>query len=118
MRGANDVFELKNFSTDERSSRNFGILVYELPDEIFDTDKYELTGVTLRLFNKMIKGSNKIQVYSYGNKASETSTYVTEETFVKDALDSNPILEYEANGHPWKACFDKDLDEQYLTPEG
>lgn len=117
-RGANDVFELKYFSTDDRSSRNFGILVYELPDEIFDKDNYEFTGATLRLFNKMIKGSNRVQVYAYGNKAKENATYVSEESFVNEALEAGPILEYEANGHPWKACFDKDLDPQYLNADG
>ena len=90
-----------------------GLMEFALPVDIFDTDKYEVTNVTLRLFHKMNQGSKELALYPYEPGFDENSKFETVGEDVNAAIGTTPIITYTANGQNGKACWDNGLTEEY-----
>lgn len=75
-----------------------GLMRFAIPDEVLDTDKYELSSATLRLVTVQNKSDRKFNIYNYGNEFAENTNANIEADFVTAALATDPIATFSANG--------------------
>ena len=90
------AIELKSTSGGERF---YGLMRFDLPVEILNTEKYEVQSVTLRLVTTQNKGDRNMQIFDYDNNFAENTIYANESDYVDVALAREPIAEYSANGY-------------------
>lgn len=107
--GGEDQMQIANWA----DGKFCGLMEFALPVDIFDTDKYEVTNVTLRLFHKMNQGSKELALYPYEPGFDENSKFETVGEDVNAAIGTTPIITYTANGQNGKACWDNGLTEEY-----
>lgn len=88
-------FEIKSTSGGDRF---YALLRFVLPQEVLDTENYELTGASLRLVCTQNKGDRNMNIYSYGNDFTEDTNYGKEEEFVDAALAQDPVQTFQAAG--------------------
>lgn len=91
-----DALEIKKTSDNQRF---YGLMRFDLPVEILNTEKYEVQSVTLRLVTTQNKGDRNMQIFDYDNNFAENTIYENESDFVGAALAKEPIAEYSANGY-------------------
>lgn len=89
------AIEIKSTSNGERL---YGLMRFELPSEVLDTEKYELTAASLRLVCTQNKGDRNMSIYDFGTDFAENATYAAVESYVDEALGSDPVAEFSANG--------------------
>lgn len=92
---AAQAIEIKSNASGDRL---YGLMRFQLPTEVLDTEKYELTGASLRLVCTQNKGDRGMNIFDYSNDFAENTTYATEEQFVDAALANDPIANFSMNG--------------------
>ena len=90
------AIEIKSTSSGDRF---YGLMRFELPAELLNTDKYEIESVSLRIVTTQNKGDRNMQIFDYDNNFAENTVYANESDYVDAALAKEPIAEYSANGY-------------------
>ena len=115
--GSAVAMEIKRVAaTDEKEEINFyGLMRFELPAEVLNTDSYEVTGASLRLVCTQNKGDRQMGLYDYSNKFDEATNFAAEETFMTAAIANEPVATFQAKGQGTKAITDKGINEDFRT---
>lgn len=77
----------------------YGLMRFELPSELFDTDKYELKSADLRISFTQCKGDRAMGIYDYTNDFAENTVFENEADYVEAAKASQPIVTFDAAGY-------------------
>lgn len=117
--GSNTNMEIYYTLADDgsRDKEFYGLMRFELPPEILDGTAGKLTDATLRLVCVQNKADRNMALYDYGNDFEEKTTFAKEETFVKDALTSEPIATFRAEGQSPKALTDGGITQSFRSAE-
>lgn len=89
------AMEIKSTSGGDRF---YGLMRFELPKDILDTDIYDLNTAFLRLTCVQNKGERNMGIYDYPHGFAEKTSYENEETYVDEALAVDPIQEFSLKG--------------------
>ena len=91
---------------DDAGGGMFGLIRFELPSDLVDTELYEVTEATLRLVCVQNKGDRMVDVFNYGYDFDENALYNEEEMNYESAIASSPLATFSMNGVGGKAMYD------------
>lgn len=91
-----------------------GIMQYTLPAAIFDTEKYEINSVSLRLVTKQCKGDRAIVLRAISNDVNESYKYNDIKDWFEQDLLAEPFAEFSIKGQMNKSCYDNGVTQNTI----
>lgn len=112
---SSSTMEIKTYTDENDASKNryfYGLISFEIPSEILNSDKYTITKAELRLVTERIKGGRGMAIYN----CSETGTltkYTDVETTINGLSTATAIASFEMKGENNKALGIDEISDEY-----